>query len=236
MSDDEVYTGPRNPKVELLSAQLLNSAASTSEPRSDPDALGEEDIFAELEAEIENDDAWVREQGIKELRREVEYMKEMKANQHGKYSEITDEKEVIQLSAREERCVIHFYHSNFQRCQIMDKHLAAIAPKYFHTLFIRVFVENVPFLVEKLGIKVLPCVITFMNGVSKDRIVGFEELGNSDKFATATLELRLLQSDVIQKEPAVAPTVQHATSTVSGRGRFRQQNRNDDDSDFDLDD
>ena len=44
-----------------------------------------------------------------------------------------------------------------------------LAPKYFQTRFIRVFVENVPWLVEKLVIKVLPCVICFMDGVTKDR-------------------------------------------------------------------
>ena len=66
----------------------------------------------------------------------------------------------------------------------MDKHLAVctflssspstdwlqkLAPKYFGTRFIRVFVENVPWLVERLGIKVLPCVISFIDGVSADK-------------------------------------------------------------------
>ena len=92
-----------------------------------------------------------------------------------------------------------------------DDAVQALAPKYFNTRFLRVFVENVPFLVEKLGLKVLPCVICFVKGVSKDRhvqwlavygfsfdfasrIVGFEELGNADSFSTATLELRLLHT------------------------------------------
>jgi len=81
----------------------------------------------------------------------------------------------------------------------MDKHLTKLAPKYPTTLFFRAFVENVPWLVEKLGIKVLPCVICFVDGVTKDRLVGFEELGNEDSFNTAVLELRLSQSGVIQK-------------------------------------
>jgi len=81
----------------------------------------------------------------------------------------------------------------------MDKHLTKLAPKYPNTLFFRVFVENIPWLVEKLGIKVLPCIICFVNGVTKDRLVGFEELGNEDSFNTAVLELRLSQSGVIQK-------------------------------------
>lgn len=69
------------------------------------------------------------------------------------------------------RCVIHFFHYKFKRCEIMDKHLQRLAPKYFGTLFIRVFVENVPWLVGRLGVKVLPCVMTFVNGTSKDRCV-----------------------------------------------------------------
>ena len=52
-----------------------------------------------------------------------------------------------------------------------DHIVQALAPKYFNTRFLRVFVENVPFLVEKLEIKVLPCVICFIKGVSKDRHV-----------------------------------------------------------------
>ena len=50
-----------------------------------------------------------------------------------------------------------------------DLAVQTLAPKYFNTRFLRVFVENVPFLVEKLGIKVLPCVICFIEGVTKDR-------------------------------------------------------------------
>ncbi|KAI0322477.1 thioredoxin-like protein [Amylostereum chailletii] len=237
MSDIDVYSGPRNPKVALLTSQLI-SGPSPSTSRSDPDDLDEEALFAELEAEIENDHGIAREQGIKELQREVENVKQMRADMHGKYVEVQDEKEVIRISANEPRCVIHFYHSNFRRCQIMDKHLATIAPKYFGTRFIRVFVEHVPFLVEKLAIKVLPCVMSFVKGVSKDRIIGFEELGNtvelrpSDKFSTATLELRLEQAGVIQKEPQYIPAVRHTNTTFARSSRVRHQE--DDDSDLDL--
>ncbi|KIJ56693.1 hypothetical protein M422DRAFT_57358 [Sphaerobolus stellatus SS14] len=124
----------------------------------------------------------------------MQKVKDMRENEHGKYTEVADEKEVVKICANEERCVVHFYHRNFQRCKVMDKHLEEIAPRYFSTRFIRVFVENVPWLVEKLAIKVLPCVICFVQGASKDRIIGFEELGNTDAFKTSTLEMRLILS------------------------------------------
>jgi len=141
---------------------------------------------------------------------------------------------VIRTSGSEPLCIIHFYHNNFRRCAIMDKHLATLAPKYFSTRFLRVFVENVPFLVEKLGIKVLPCVISFIKGVTKDRIIGFEELGNVDSFSTATLELRLLHTGVIQKDSNTTSTVKHARAVVSSGSRLRQDSHDDDDDEFDL--
>lgn len=61
-------------------------------------------------------------------------------------------------------------------------------------------VENAPFLVTKLKVQVLPCVLAFVNGVSVDRIVGFEGLGyTADTFTTKDLETRLLASGVIQR-------------------------------------
>lgn len=89
---------------------------------------------------------------------------------------------------------MHFYHPDFRRCQLMDKHLTVhlsssfnlplfsepvlirllyqtLAAKHLRTKFIKVDVANVPFLVVKLDVKVLPCVISFIDGVAKDKSV-----------------------------------------------------------------
>ncbi|KAL1946882.1 hypothetical protein VTO73DRAFT_14986 [Trametes versicolor] len=225
-------------KIASFVARLNEPTTSSSHTHADSSKAQEDDddIFAELEAEIENDSsAAFREQGMDRIKREMELLQQRKKDGHGQYLEILDEKEVIRLSAKEPRCVIHFFHRKFKRCEIMDKHLARIAPKYFDTLFIRVFVENVPWLVERLCVQVLPCVITFVNGVSKDRFVGFEELGNTDEFDTATLEWKLLNSGVVRKQAPVnaGPSVTYGVqSSVRRNVRGRPQ---DDDSDFDLD-
>ena len=72
--------------------------------------------------------------------------------------------------------------------------LQTLAKKHYQTKFIRVDVENVPFLVIQLKIQVLPCIISFINGIGVDRVVGFEDLGNTDGFSTAKLEYRLIQT------------------------------------------
>lgn len=61
-------------------------------------------------------------------------------------------------------------------------------------------VDNAPFLVVKLKVQVLPCVLAFVNGVSVDRIIGFEGIGYTENtFRTADLENRLLASGVLQR-------------------------------------
>ncbi|KAF9008955.1 GTPase inhibitor [Cyathus striatus] len=217
---------PSISRIDSLASRVLQPNIRRQYEDEDDD---EDAIFAELEAEIENSDsAAVREHGMSVLKREMEHVKDMKVGHHGEYTEITDEKEVIRVSAREHKCVVHFYHSDFKRCEVMDKHLAKLAAKYFETRFFRVFVENVPWLVEKLQIKVLPCVVCFIDGVSKDRLIGFEDLGNVDNFETTVLELRLLMTGVIQKSPK--------TSIESGYrvSSFRQGEKNEDDDVFDL--
>jgi len=66
-------------------------------------------------------------------------------------------------------CLIHFFHPDFARCRIMDQKLEELAPKYPHTLFLRTSVGDAPFLVNKLGVQVLPCVHVFVDSKGVDR-------------------------------------------------------------------
>ena len=53
--------------------------------------------------------------------------------------------------------------------------------------------QDSPFFTVKLGVKVLPCIVLFSNGVAVDRTVGFDEFGATDDFPTAAVERRLLR-------------------------------------------
>lgn len=64
----------------------------------------------------------------------------------------------------------------------------------------KINVDNCPFLVTRLGIQVLPCVIAFIDGVGADRIIGFEGLGRTpDIFTVRDLEARLIRSGVFAR-------------------------------------
>jgi thioredoxin-like negative regulator of GroEL len=88
---------------------------------------------------------------------------------HGEYNELNNEKEILQITTNTKRVVCHFFHKDFRRCDIMDKHLKTLATNHIHTRFVKINVENAPFLIEKLAVRVLPCVIAFIDGHALDR-------------------------------------------------------------------
>lgn len=95
--------------------------------------------------------------------------------------------------------MIHFFHPDFNRCAILDRHLSILAPKHYEARIIKINVENAPFLVEKLGVRVLPCLMCFVDGKSVGRVEGFELMGNTDDFRTTMLEAVLVTLGVLTR-------------------------------------
>lgn len=111
--------------------------------------------------------------------------------------------------------------------KLLKKQTLSLSPHHIRTLFLRINVTNAPFLVTKLQIKVLPCVIAFVDSLVVDRIVGFEGLGapeadaDADTFPTASLETRLCAAGVLFD----------ASASVSKQPHLLPQNDNGDDAD-----
>lgn len=89
----------------------------------------------------------------------------MRQNKHGIYELFTQEKEVLRITTSVKNCIVHFFHSDFRRCLIVDEHLEKLSQKHFKTKFAKIDVDNAPFLVTKLQIQVLPVILCFIDGI-----------------------------------------------------------------------
>ncbi|KAI9335236.1 thioredoxin-like protein [Obelidium mucronatum] len=195
----------------------------------EPIEFDEDALFAELEEDDDHLLAEMRERRMEELRAEMMLAQEKMASvHHGSYENILSEKEVLSITTSIDKVVVHFYHKEFRRCQIMDRHLGTLARKHPKTRFIKIDVEVCPFLVDRLKVKVLPCVIPFVDGVSVERLIGFEELGESDSFQTAMLERRLAEAKVIDLD--ARETTSGPRKTIFG---FSEPNKDEDAYDSD---
>ena len=99
-----------DPKV----ASLVDHA--TRDDDSDEDAL-----IAALEDDSELDA--FREQRLQQLHSEFDRARRLRANEHGTYTEIKDEKALMDITTSTKLCVVHFFKPDFNRCRIMDTHL-----------------------------------------------------------------------------------------------------------------
>ena len=103
------------------------------------------------------------------------------------YAEVTDTKEFFNVAKKSARVVVHFYRSVTPRCQIVDAHFAKLAHDQIETKFIKVDVEKCPYLVEKLGIIMIPTMVIIIDGKTNHSIRGFDEFGGVDEFSTADM-------------------------------------------------
>lgn len=177
----------RDYKKELLEQEKSRASGSAHQEVDLDDLLNDPELES-LHAER-----------IAALKKESEKRQALEKKGHGEYRDVSEGDFLAEVTGSE-RVVVHFYHHEFVRCKIIDKHLKSLTPKYFDTKFIKVDAENSPFFVSKLAIKTLPCVILFRDGVAFDRLVGFQDLGGVDDFPTSMLESWLLRKAIILKK------------------------------------
>eukprot|EP00467_Chlorarachnion_reptans_P003360 CAMPEP_0114513148 /NCGR_PEP_ID=MMETSP0109-20121206/15395_1 /TAXON_ID=29199 /ORGANISM="Chlorarachnion reptans, Strain CCCM449" /LENGTH=302 /DNA_ID=CAMNT_0001692961 /DNA_START=249 /DNA_END=1157 /DNA_ORIENTATION=+ len=189
---------------------------------------GEEAESETEDSDFDDDDdalAAIRRQRVNELKVKSKLNEEWLKRGHGKYTEIVEE-DFLPMVTKSKHVLCHFYHKDFERCKIMDKHLHVLARKHLCAHFLYINAEKCPFFVKKLQIRMLPTVICFVDGVAKDRVVGFSDLGNKDDFETIVLERRLAESGCIPKPP------KEKKGIVYGAIRSRKE---DDEDDYDFD-
>ena len=136
---------------------------------------------------------------------------------------LSSDDETLRFTTEHRNAVLHFFHADFHRCAVMDRHLEsiiaarAVARSGSHdddhgeessVAWGRVNVNDIPFVVERMKVRVLPCVVGFRDGVVVGRVVGFEGLvWDFEKIAkretgwdvTRALEERLVEWGVVKK-------------------------------------
>lgn len=168
---------------------------------------------ADYDPDLDEEFDMEEEQIIKSMRdakmAEIEAKKQKKdqtraQEKFGEYREIV-EAEFLDTVTKNKLAVVHFYHQDFERCKIIDQHLQKIAVGHPETVFVSLNCEKAPFFVGKLQIKVLPTICLFDNGICKDKIVGFEDLGGKDEFPTLLLLRRIAKAKVVKLKAEEKP-------------------------------
>lgn len=148
-----------NPEAERKVEKALRGAAAD-------ESDDEDDEFLEL-----------RRMRLQNLKSNQEKEAEWRSKQHGEFREIGQDdffNIVVREKGGSELCCVHFYHKDFETCKVMDRRLSEIARTMLAVKFVKIDAERSPFLVERLRVTTLPCLLLFKKDVCVDRVLGFE--------------------------------------------------------------
>jgi len=178
-----VHTDPAISDIPSVTMKEARKDLQTHEVDSANDPAGEPVKADDEDDELER----IRKARIAQLKKESEW----RSRGHGEYTEVTEPEFLPQVTSSN-LVVCHFYHRSFEKCKVIDKHLSEVIPTLMSVKFLKVDAEKAMFFVGKLGVRVLPTLVFFRDGVAIDRLVGFEGLGGTaDDFPTANLRAKI---------------------------------------------
>lgn len=127
----------------------------------------------------------LRARRLQQMQAQAKQAQELRARGHGEYATITDTHEFFEVMKKSDKVVVHFFTPANAFCQTVDAHLQRLAPHHIETRFARINAEKAEFLVEKLGVWMIPCIALVKAQKVVKMVQGLDELGGTDKFSTA---------------------------------------------------
>ena len=200
--------------------QARVDAIPVNNEQENKEDLDELDDFEAMDEEEEKLMRNIKAQRLAAMKEDYEETQTNKTLGHGQYDEI-EEAAFLPTVTKTQYVIVHFYHTDFERCKIIDMHLKKIAPAHTETRFVKLDAEKAPFFIQKLSIQTLPTLVLFEDGIAIDRIIGFEELGEEDDFPTMNL-IR-----VLVKRGMLLPK----NKSEKGAMKMKRDNRRDDSDD-----
>jgi len=193
-------TNPTAPLDPLVASTLDTHTLkySTSDPDSDTDslldALSDSPAFAAHRAAR-----------IQQLSSQLALQKSLRQSGHGAITTCADEKQVMDIvtaqpsspSSSSNRTLCHFFHPGFHRCSIMDNLLEQLVAPHVEVRFLRVEAGKAEWLCTRLGVRVLPCLVGWVDGEEVGRCVGFEGVRGGDGGGVGALEGCLVEKGVL---------------------------------------
>jgi hypothetical protein len=121
--DNHPFTHSARHRATLFKMAALDPKVASVVDRATRDDDSDEDALIAALEEDDSDLNAFREQRLQQLHAEFDKARRLKANEHGTYTEIKDEKALMDITTSTKLCVVHFFKPDFNRCRIMDTHL-----------------------------------------------------------------------------------------------------------------
>lgn len=170
--------------------------------------------LAKMENLGEDDFEALRQKRKLDLQKQMRQEADWRQLGHGRYAEMTDTKDFFNAAKKSARMLVHFYRSVTPRCQIVDAHFERLAASHVECRFVKIDAEKNPFLVERLGIIIIPTIVLIKDGKTEHAIHGFDEFGGTDDFRTEDMAYVLSNYGMIKPDALADRSEEIAENSV----------------------
>jgi hypothetical protein len=201
--------GSDNSRIGQSAAQALLRGAAAQEQTLEAE-LAQYDRLLDDEDALED----LRQKRLQQLQKQHFQQKKWRDLGHGDYTElgggsIQDSRDIakdfFQAAKDSERMILHFYRPSTRYCDVLHAHLSKLAPRHLETKFVKINVEGcdqeggggAAFLIERLGVVVMPTLVLVKDRKAFHHVRGFDELGGTEDFSANALAFVLGSHGVI---------------------------------------
>jgi hypothetical protein len=190
-----------------------NAAASTLLRATEAQEAAIASEISRYDALLESNDSELeklRERRLAQMKSAADQRTKWLENGHGVYADLLSESQQQQhggdiaraffdAAKKSNRIVIHFHRPTTRQCDVFHAALERLAPKHPETRFLKIDVEGcddvreggsgvgAKYLVEKLGIVVMPTLLIVKDRKAHHQLRGFDELGGRTDFTVNEL-------------------------------------------------
>jgi len=145
----------------------------------------------------------LREKRLSQMRQSRDKKEKWRSLGHGTYSALGEgqhgadiARAFFEAAKRSERLVVHFHRKTTRSCDVFHAHLESLAREHVETRFVKIDVgaaeeggggSGSAYLVEKMGIRVMPTLLIVKDRKAVHQMRGFDELGGVEDFSGAVL-------------------------------------------------
>lgn len=186
----------KNQIVGRATTQAILESTKAQERAIDEELKRYDDLLESNDDELEI----LRARRLEKMKMAQKRRETWRSNGHGTYVELSEGGQQTDDAAKaffaaakvSERMVVHFYRPTTRYCHVFHAHLGKLSETHLETRFCKINVEQtegrgVNYLVQKLGIVVMPTLLLVKNGKAIHHIRGFDELGGPDQLDTNVL-------------------------------------------------
>jgi hypothetical protein len=169
-------------------SKIVDKYVDEAFDHSDTENLESDDDIDKLLDEV--DDQFLqshREQRLQQLKAQFSEINSAIGSGNVGVQTATKELDVMSCVTSNETVIIHFFQENFEKCYVINKFMDQLSERHLTVKWVRINVATAPFLVEKLKIKVLPCLVIYKCLKLFLKVLGYEFNG-SDMNATPTVQ------------------------------------------------